>query len=58
MYLYFNEKGILKEIVNDEAIRLGNNDLNHIYIYWENAPEVDSMWVKFKLPSGETTNEL
>ena len=58
MYLYFNEKGILKEIVNDEAIRLGNNDLNHIYIYWENAPEVDSMWATFELPNGETTNEL
>lgn len=58
MYLFFNEKGILKEIVNDEAIRLGNNDLNHIYIYWENAPEVDSLWVTFTLPSGNQTNEL
>ena len=33
MYLYFDNNGILKEIVDDVATRKGNNEVNKIYIY-------------------------
>lgn len=41
MYLYFNSQGVLKEIVNDEAIRQGNASINKIKFFIEGAdPQV------------------
>lgn len=37
MYLYFNNQGVLKEIVNDEAIRQGNSRINKIRFFIEGA---------------------
>lgn len=36
MYLYFDRTGVLKEIINDEALRQGNYGINKIYVYVEN----------------------
>ncbi len=33
MYLYFDKKGTLKEIINDEALRQGSYGVNKMYIY-------------------------
>lgn len=35
MYLYFDKQGILKEFINDEALRQGNANVNTIYAYFE-----------------------
>ena len=39
MYLYFDRKGVLKEIINDEALRQGNYGVNYIKIFWEGTAE-------------------
>lgn len=51
MYLYFDEYGVLKEIINDGALRQGNYGVNTIFIYIENRT-VTSAEVSFLLPSG------
>lgn len=43
MYLYFNENGILKEIINDSALRKGNVNANVIYAYFEGSPEISTL---------------
>lgn len=55
MYLYFNREGVLKEIVNDKALRQGSQDYNDIYIYVEDLDSelVDSVWFKFVCQNGE-----
>lgn len=41
MYLYFNSDGVIKEVVNDTAIRQGNSGVNRIHFFIEGAsPEV------------------
>ena len=37
MYIYYDSKGVLKEIVNDDAIRQGNSNFNKIYFFIEGA---------------------
>lgn len=39
MYLYFDRKGVLKEIINDEALRQGNYGVNSIKVFWEGTAE-------------------
>jgi len=41
MYLYFDKKGALKEIVNDEALRQGNYNVNTLYVYVENVSSTE-----------------
>lgn len=49
MYLYFDNKGILKEVVNDKALRQGSQDYNSIFIYWPNIETevINSIWFRF-----------
>ena len=49
MYLYFNRSGTLKEIVNDEALRQGNFNINRIYVYVEDR-EISSIDATYLLP--------
>jgi len=57
MYLYFNENGVLKEIINDEALRQGNYNINKMYIYIENRT-ANSVNVQYLLSDGtQTTTE-
>ena len=35
MYLFFDKQGVLKEFINDEALRQGNSNVNTIYAYFE-----------------------
>ena len=63
MYLYFDKNGVLLEMINDEALRQYNQDVNYMYVFIENS-EKDSesfpiglkyleYW--FELPDGTTT---
>ena len=50
MYLYFDKLGVLKEIINDEALRQGNYGVNKLYIYIE-RDDVENVDVSYLLPS-------
>lgn len=50
MYLYFDKNGVLKEVINNDALR--QTDMtNKIYIYVEDT-EVESVTLKYRIPSG------
>lgn len=56
MYLYFDNNGILKEIVDDVATRKGNNEVNKIYIYVDGiTPKTE--WITYQTSDGEQSNE-
>lgn len=50
MYLYFDRLGVLKEIINDEALRQGNYNVNKLYIYCERN-DIVRLDVSYLLPS-------
>ena len=51
MFLYFDRKGILKEIINDGALRQGNYGVNKLYVYCERT-DITRLGVGYLLPSG------
>lgn len=65
MYLYFDKNGVLLEVINDEALRQYNHQVNTIYVYVENSPttefvEKDGYVLKylqywFERPNGDNT---
>lgn len=56
MYLYFDNNGILKEIVDDVAARKGNNEVNKIYIYVDGlTPKTE--WITYQTSDGKQSNE-
>ena len=56
MYLYFDNNGILKEIVDDVATRKGNNEVNRLYIYVDGiTPKTE--WITYQTSDGEQSNE-
>ena len=60
MYLYFNREGILKEVINDKALRQGSVNVNKIYVYIE---ELDTsipqnFFVNYRLPDGTKIPEF
>lgn len=53
MYLYFNRNGVLKEIINDTALRQGNDNYNAIYCYFEDITYLGKeFWFRYKLSDG------
>lgn len=53
MFLYFDKRGQLKEIINDEMIKQGNYGINKIYVYIEEfTPR--SINANYLLPDGTT----
>ena len=65
MYLYFNRNGVLKEIINDTALRQGNDNYNAIYCYFEDITYLGKeFWFRYKLNDGtlfprvETTTKI
>lgn len=54
MYLYFDRNLVLKEIINDKALRQGNYDVNKLYVYIDNPDNLvmNTLWVKYLLPDG------
>ena len=67
MYLYFNAKGVLEEVVNDIPTRKDSSNVNHIYVYIEGISYDDtnkyyplpstitSLSTKYQLPDGTIT---
>ena len=56
MYLYFDNNGILKEIVDDVATRKGNNEVNKIYIYVDGlTPKTE--WITYQTSDNVQSNE-
>lgn len=61
MYLYFDKKGVLLEIVNDEALRQYNHQVNTMYVYIENEPTTElpkgliQLQYWFERPNGDVT---
>lgn len=53
MYAYFDELGILRELVNDTILRKGNNNSNKVYVYFNNLSTIDGVDFSF-LKNGET----
>lgn len=60
MYLYFDSKGVLREIVNIDNVRLGSTDYNTINVYVENSEKAPNcnVWGIIKRPDGTLTNEM
>lgn len=56
MYLYFDTKGVLLEVINDEALRQYNHKVNTMYVYTEiPVAEIKHLNYWFELPNGDTT---
>ena len=53
MYAYFDELGILRELVNDTILRKGNNNSNKVYVYFDNLSTIDGVDFSF-LKNGQT----
>ena len=58
MYIYFDENGTIKEVVNDKSIRQGSNEANKLYCYIEGNPSIDDIWYLQKNVDGSLTNEI
>lgn len=74
MFLYFDSTGKLQEIVNDKALRVGNANLNKLYIFVEGGNVINNDGVilhdtrndlvannatmRFQLPDGTKTIEM
>lgn len=69
MYLYYNAKGILQEVVNDIPLRQTNSNVNDIYVYIEGASydtenqyyplptNITQLGVRYAINSGAVSNE-
>lgn len=60
MYIYLDKQGIVKEIINDEALRQSANNVNEIYVYYDGLQESDigSVLTTYGLPDGTITDEM
>ena len=52
MYLYFDENGLLKEQINDKALRQGNINYNRIFIYFDNDIIPSNIYARYRNGSG------
>lgn len=60
MYIYLDKQGIVKEIINDEALRQSASNVNEIYVYYDGLQEADigSVLATYGLPDGTITDEM
>lgn len=60
MYIYLDKQGIVKEIINDEALRQSASNVNEIYVYCDGLQEADigSVLATYGLPDGTITDEM
>lgn len=58
MYVYFDENGILKEIISDKSFRVGDSKRDKIYVYWAGEHAPVSGWVKYRKPNGQEYPDL
>ena len=60
MYIYLDKQGVVKEMINDEALRQSASNVNEIYVYYEGLQEADigSVLATYGLPDGTITDEM
>lgn len=60
MYIYLDKQGVVKEIINDEALRQNASNVNEIYVYYDGLQESDigSVLATYGLPDGTITDEM
>lgn len=60
MYIYLDKQGVVKEIINDEALRQSASNANEIYVYYDGLQEADigSVLATYVLPDGTITDEM
>ena len=60
MYIYLDKQGVVKEIINDEALRQSASNVNEIYVYYDGLQEADigSVLATYGLPDGTITDEI
>lgn len=60
MYIYLDKQGIVKEIINDEALRQSASNVNEIYVYYDGLQEneIGSVLATYGLPDGTITDEM
>lgn len=59
MYIYLDKQGVVKEIINDEALRQSASNVNEIYVYYDGLQESDigSVLATYGLPDGTILDE-
>lgn len=57
MFVYFDQRGVLKEIITEQPFRVGDSKRDKIYVYWEGDHSPLSGWVKYRLANGSETDE-
>lgn len=57
MYIYLDENGTIKEIINDEALRQTASNVNSIYVYFNTTEKFSSLLCSYELPDGTVTEE-
>ena len=55
MYVYFDTNGIVKELVNYEYLRVGNDNVNDLYLYFEGDRTISQIVVKIKQNNANET---
>lgn len=60
MYIYLDKQGVVKEIINDEALRQSASNVNEICVYYDGLQENDigSVLATYGLPDGTITDEM
>ena len=60
MYIYLDKQGVVKEIINDEALRQSASNANQTYVYYDGLQEADigSVLATYGLPDGTVTDEM
>lgn len=60
MYIYLDKQGVVKEIINDEALRQSASNANEIYVYYDGLQETEigSVLATYGLPDGTITDEM
>lgn len=60
MYIYLDKQGVVKEIINDEALRQSASNVNEICVYYDGLQEADigSVLATYGLPDGTITDEM
>jgi len=57
MYVYFDNNGVLKEIITERPFRAGDSQRDKIYIYWDGEHTPTAGWVKYRKADGTFTTE-
>lgn len=57
MYIYLDEQGTIKEIVNDEALRQTASNVNTIHVYFDTVDKMSALLCTYELPDGTITQE-